>query len=85
METETLAVAPWEVWHLVQVLLKEVIVSSPTELLAPLQSCRGGGGDSRIGEQLYQRSSHPAVKAPGPTTDFPTRGSSKWTEYPQRI
>ena len=32
METETLAVAPWEVWHLVQVLLKEVIVSSPTEL-----------------------------------------------------
>ena len=51
--------------------------------LAPLQSCQAG--DSRIGEQLYQRSSHPALKVPGPTTDFPTRGSGKWTEYPQRI
>lgn len=76
METETLATASWEAWHLAEVLLKEVAVSSTTELWAV---------DSRIGEQLYQRSSHPAVKVPCPTTDFPTQGSSKWTEYLQRI
>ena len=36
-------------------------------------------------EQLYQRNSHTVNKVLGPTTDFPTWGSSKGTENPQKI
>ena len=42
-------------------------------------------GDTQTGEQLYRRSSHAFVKILGPTTDFPTWGSDKGTEYPQGI
>ena len=37
------------------------------------------------GEQLYQRNSHPVAKVLGPTTDFPTWGSSEGTENPKEF
>ena len=39
--------------------------------------------DPQTGEQFYQRSSHTFAKVLGPTTDFPTWGSSKRTEHLQ--
>ena len=51
--------------------------------LAPLWSHRVG--DSQIGDQSYQGSSHTVVKVLGPTADFPTCGSSKGAEYIQGI
>ena len=51
--------------------------------LAPPQSHQVE--DAQTGEQLYQRSSHTVAKVLGPTTDFPTWGSSKGTETPQGI
>ena len=49
--------------------------------LAPPQS--HWADDPQTGEQLYQRNFRTVAKVLGPTTDFPTWGSSKGTEKPQ--
>ena len=51
--------------------------------LAPPQSHQAD--DSQTGKHLYQRISHIVIKVLGPTADFPTWGSHKGTENPQRI
>ena len=51
--------------------------------LAPPQSRRAD--DPQTAEQLYQRNSQTVKKVLGPTTDFPTWGSSEGTENPQGI
>ena len=51
--------------------------------LAPLKSCWADNPQS--GEQLYQRSSHIFAKVLGPTTDFPTWGSSRDWEPPGNL
>ena len=40
-------------------------------------------GNPQTGEQLHQKRSHTVAKVLGPTTDFPTWGSSKGIENPQ--
>ena len=55
----------------------------PPATLVPLYS--HPGDNPQTGEQLYQSSSHTVAKVLGPTTDFPTWGSSKVTENPQGI
>ena len=49
------------------------------------QICWHWADDPQTGEQLYHRSSRTVTKVLGPTTGFPTRGSSKGTEKPQGI
>ena len=51
--------------------------------LAPPQSRQAD--DPQTAEQLYQRNSRTVKKVLGPTTDFPTWGSSKGTENLQGI
>ena len=58
------------------VLLDEVAISPTTE---------PQGGQSQIGEQLYQRSSGTTAKVLGPTTDLPTWRSNKGTENPSEF
>ena len=41
--------------------------------------------NTQTAEQLYQRISHTVTKVLGPTIDFPTWGSGKGTDNPQRI
>ena len=63
----------------------EITVSTTVKPPGRRQGGGGGGGNSQTGEQLYQRSSHAAVKVLSHTTDFPTWGFGKGTEYPQGI
>ena len=63
--------------HVAQTLLEEAAISSTIDL----PSWR-----PQTAEQLYyQRNSHTVKKVLGPTTDFPTWGSSKGTENLQGI
>ena len=66
----------WEAQHVAQVLLKEVTISPNTEPRSwkPINW-----------RKIYQRGSCTVMKVLGPTTNFPTWGSSKRTENPQGI
>ena len=52
-------------------------------LLAPPLSCQED--DPKTAKQLYQRNSLTAKKVLGPTTDFPTWGSSKAIGIPSKF
>ena len=57
-------------------LLEEVTIKPPQSYWAD---------DPQTTELLYQINSHTVKKVLGPTADFPTWGSGKWTESPQVI